>query len=403
MDSWHILRNDHWIILGNIIKRYMLIQIDGTSTKNKGAELMLDAILEEIERQYPSAQIIYNSLSKEDIQYKTSLKVLDRPFRLIYGDKLGTIFSRLGLPNRYFTNYFPFSNVDLVLDASGFKFGDQWNHSDAFIKILEDYYRDIKKNGSKIILLPQALGPFNSDSGKKVFSILNKYVDYVFAREAVSFNYMINSGFDKNKIEQSLDFTNLVRGELPIELEWTKSQVCIIPNKKMLTHSSLKQDDYLNSIRAIIDLAKSKGLNSFLLNHEGVGDYNMCVEINKSLDSPVEIVDGLNAKQIKGVISGAYFVFSSRYHGVASSLSQGVPCLATSWSHKYKLLFLDYGLEEMIVNPSAGLSTLLEKVGKCLDPVQNSILRRQIVSSHEVLKARTSTMWKKVWSEFQKA
>ena len=39
----------------------MNIQIDGTNTLNKGAELMLFTILKRIEEQFPNSKIFYNS------------------------------------------------------------------------------------------------------------------------------------------------------------------------------------------------------------------------------------------------------------------------------------------------------------------------------------------------------
>ncbi len=39
----------------------MRIQIDGTNSLNKGAELMLNAVMEQIEKKYPNAEVFYNS------------------------------------------------------------------------------------------------------------------------------------------------------------------------------------------------------------------------------------------------------------------------------------------------------------------------------------------------------
>src|SRR5690606_1588439 len=124
---------------------------------------------------------------------------------------------------------------------------------------------------------------------------------------------------------------------------------CFIPNKKMLTHTTSKKETYLKLFRSLINISKERGLNPFLLNHEGKGDYDICLRIAEGLDFKLPILTNLNAYEVKSVIGKSLFVVSSRFHGVASSLNQGIPCLATSWNHKYGELFKDFGIYESIL------------------------------------------------------
>lgn len=108
----------------------------------------------------------------------------------------------------------------------------------------------------------------------------------------------------------------------------------------MIKKTSTHANDYIHFLCSIIEHVKAKGYNVFMLNHEGELDLSLCNDVNSLLDSKIEIVTGLNALEIKGVISQCYFLISSRYHGIVNALNTGVPCVATSWSHKYKELFV---------------------------------------------------------------
>lgn len=375
----------------------MIIQIDGIGTINKGAELMLYAILEEIEERFSDATVLLNSYKVSPKEIDTNLEVKKRYF-LRLGDYPNTIFKKLGISARIFTTAYADAETDIVLDASGFKFGDQWNHSDRYLNQLENYYMGLKKNGAILVFLPQAFGPFNSSQGNRSITIINKYVDLLISRDEVSTNYLIDAGCNKKKVCQYSDFTNLVSGSMSSGYESLEGNVCIIPSSKMITNTKLESEAYINFNMQIIKNIKGLGHDVFLLNHEGSGDYNLCKRIRDCLNDEIHIVDGLGAKEIKGIIGNSYLVISSRFHGVANALSQGVPCFATSWSHKYKMLFQDYKLEDHILNITNGAETSFGKIKPFLEKRKNELIRNKIEMCSDDLKKETREMWKSVWS-----
>ena len=374
----------------------MKIQVDGTNTLNKGAELMLYAVLEEIEPKYPNAKIIYNSFGKGYKEINTSLKI-SGDLRLSYGFYPGIILSKLKLPYQYFTNFYPKKDIDILLDASGFRLGDQWNRNKQYIKTLELYYKALKANGTKIILLPQALGPFSTVVGKETARVLNEYADLIIARESYSHKYLIEANVNPDKVIVSPDFTNLVKGVLPTQYDSISGKVCIIPNKKMLTHTSFGKGKYLELIQNVIQTVIESGHGVFILNHEGAGDMEICNSINAMFNNELQIITNLTAKEVKGVIGASYFTFSSRYHGVASALSQVVPCLATSWSHKYQLLFKDYGLENQVIDLDSSQGDVQSRIKNYLDANNNKSMRDAIRERKGALENTSRAMWNQVW------
>ena len=103
----------------------MKITLYGVETCNKGAELMLYAILQEIERKFPDATVyIPHSRCKQGLDYiETSLKLRYTPFSRII-DKLyiPQIFYKLNYPQAFLARFDSKKGTDLFLDGSGFAF-----------------------------------------------------------------------------------------------------------------------------------------------------------------------------------------------------------------------------------------------------------------------------------------
>ena len=377
----------------------MKIQIDGTNTQNKGAELMLLSILEQIEARYPEAFVLFNSIMSDPKKIKTSLP-FKRTALLSYGRYVRSLLSRIGLPYySLLSEYHPLKNIDLVLDASGFRLGDQWDHSIQFLDRLENYYKKLKQNGTKIILLPQAFGPFHTRMGKRSVEILNRYADLIVARESISKEYLLEAGGRADKIIQYPDFTVNVKGIFPEEFKQIKGHVCIIPNKKMITHTELNAEKYLSNLIDIIIKIKTAGKEVFLLNHEAEGDLDICTRISRYFNTPLPVITGLNARETKGVIGTSLMVISSRYHGVASSLNQGVPCLATSWSHKYEMLLLDFGLTDQIIDISKNTTLAWPKIEVLLSQEGNLRMRQHLNAKKNALSMSIHSMWDIIWGK----
>jgi colanic acid/amylovoran biosynthesis protein len=379
----------------------MKIQIDGTNTVNKGAELMLYAILQEIEKKYPEAKVIYNRLGEKISYIQTPLNFKTRPFSteisMLAKLKIRGLLRRLSIPCSFLSTKYPLSGIDIILDAGGFQFSDQWNRSDYELSLGENYYRNLKKNGTKIIFLPQAFGPFQTENGKKSAVMVSKYADIIFARETVSYKYLVEAGVDKNKIKIYPDFTAPIEGIIPKQYEFLKNGVCIIPNIRMIDKGVIPMENYLSFIIQIIKKVKEMNKIPFLLNHEGRKDAYLCKIINEQFENSLTIADKLTALEVKGIISQSYLLISSRFHGVASALNSGVPCLATSWSHKYEELFKDYNQFNCVLDIK-NIEKSLEQIEEYLsEQVHEEIACNLKNNTKSFIEGKNKEMWNVVW------
>lgn len=370
----------------------MMIEIKGIGLPNRGAELMLLAILEQFENRGVEANFVVEPLGEYSTRVKYNLFQKSRFFGK--GFNFGWPFclipkilrEKYGIVNK--------SEIDLVIDASGFAYGDKWG-----AKLINDRlgneinYFNHKK--IKVILLPQALGPFEdksvAEASKKIFD----KVDLLMARDDISFDYVNKLG-NFNKLMQFPDFTNLVT---PIEIDkysQLKNRACVIPNFQMMRRGN-SGEEYAQTLADTIVHLKDLDQNPFLLIHEGQRDLDLANKVNALLNKPVDVIDPKDAIVIKSIISGASILVGSRFHGIVSALSTGVPVVAMGWSHKYEMLLKEYGVPELLVQVDSELVSKL-----CTRLLNDEEYRLKILTTMRTsaveLKKQSVKMWDQVFT-----
>lgn len=384
----------------------MIVTLEGIGTLNKGAELMMYAMLQEIEKKDPGS-IVYLPIdsAKQGLNYiSTTLDVRLKPVQKIRDwckrNHIIGICKRLHIPiSTIFEDKYYVNGTDYLIDGSGFHYSDVWNHSQKRMENRRHLLESHKRHGAKIVLMPQAFGPLNKKSMKDGIREVDKYADIVFCRDDVSWAYLEECGqINMSKVKRFCDYTSLVTPVIPPEYKHLYGGVCIIPNCRLFDKSDLTFDEYLGFVKKIISLAQAYGKVPYLLNHEGDADTKIATQIIQNLDSPIELVDNLNALEVKGMISTAYCVISSRFHGVASALNTCVPCIATGWSHKYQELFKDYGVENGMIEINDSPENQQVLLQNILDEEKNKKQRASLEASVSKIQNKVREMWKIIWS-----
>ena len=97
-------------------------------------------------------------------------------------------------------------------------------------------------------------------------------------------------------------------------------------------------------------------------------------------------------------MSTAYAVITARYHALANALNSGVPALSCSWSHKYEMLYKDYGLSGYIIDMNNNKDEIIRQISMFIEPDNIELIKKQLKSSVLEVRKLTQEMWSKVWS-----
>ena len=172
------------------------------------------------------------------------------------------------------------------------------------------------------------------------------------------------------------------------------AQVLIIPNIKLLEQTKFEKETLINFFKNLIEEIKLKGYSPSFLIHEGVKDENLAIAINKILAQKIPIIIEPDALKQKAIIGNSYAVITGRFHGLVSSLSQGVPSIGLSWSHKYEMLLNDYNQKEFLIDfENNNVKSLVENI---LDKENNDRIRIELQEKAKTEKERTFEMWRMV-------
>ncbi len=375
----------------------MIIEIRKAGFVNKGAELMLHAALQKLKSRYPDATFVMApTTEKSDHPYRklTQLGFLPKASLWRYGIQWGNLANLAPRQLREMYGVVLDKEVDVVIDAAGFAYSDQWGDEPSIE--LAQSTKAWARNGTRVILLPQALGPFTTDKIQAAMKTVVDNVDLVFARERVSYEHLTRLTGERDNVRQAPDFTNLISGVLPADFDVEQNRFCIVPNCRMLDKTDQQtRDAYLPFLITCTRYLLEKGAKPFVLVHEGKGDLALAEQVSAAVGG-IPIVRESGPLEIKGILGACSGTLGSRFHGLVSALSQGVPALATGWSHKYQMLFEDYGFPEGLVQVTSDEAEIKRKLDLVTD--DSARIAALIQARTAALKQQSEQMWEQVFA-----
>lgn len=377
----------------------MLIEVKGVQFVNKGAGLMLRAVVDRLRSVVPGVEFALTPGPNAPYQRIAAVGAWQRlrlPGAPVDADALCyRLPQRVRRAARRY-GIVTEADVDAVLDASGFAYGDAWGDPP-----LASTAREIERlaaRGKPYLFLPQAFGPFSDSAATRRFGRALAQAALVCARDARSHDHLARiAGPAVARIEIFPDFTLAVPGDAQAAQRWRvdRTTALVVPNAEMQGPRNpdvATRNGYVPLLEALVRRLRELGYVPRVLNHEGAADAALCETLRAATgDAPV--IDEDDPLAVKGVIGAAGIVVSSRFHGCASALSQSVPCLATAWSHKYGELFADFGVADCVLDsadPAAAVARI-EVLAAGRDAVRERLAIRQAA-----LAARTEAMWDRV-------
>lgn len=389
----------------------MIVEIHGAGFKNKGAELMLRTVVNELKTHIPRLKpAIDPTYGSYESRSRLGLRQMIPPRSHVGALGFSNRFlrqklfaaSKIEKLSKYFGGLDPYgctslSNVKALIDIAGFAYTDQWGSQPTkdFAK-LTDYYR---RHNKPVILLPQAFGPFHNEETKVAFKRVIENANLVFARDRVSYQYARELAANSDKVMQAPDLTLFYANSTTDDIQVNSNYVCIVPNARMLDQGKKQWSKIYESY--LIQISReilSQGLQIKIVVHDSSGqDLSIAKRIlNEISSTDAVIVNKSDPLVIKEIIGGSLMLVGSRYHSLVASLSKNVPAIALGWAHKYEMLFEDFGVEQFMVSHDTSIEAVLELVKKLSDREQNLYLRKQIREKLQNMRFENQKMWKLV-------
>ena len=245
----------------------MNVLLDINGLVNRGDQLMLATCYEQTRARLPRATIcVGENVYREGIAWCRARGVLPlAPRRPGANARFKEYAVRIfqAASHRRFRLY-P-SQIDLVLAAPGFHYGDAFAniYSDRMVEREIRKFRSFKKKKRRIVLLPQALGPFEKPLSHRLFEGVLACTDIVYARDKTSFDLVLKWFPEaKTRLRLGPDFTCLAEGTNPTVSFPHRSTVVIIPNVRMTTHAGESGESYVAFMVNVCKMLTERGARS---------------------------------------------------------------------------------------------------------------------------------------------
>jgi polysaccharide pyruvyl transferase WcaK-like protein len=391
----------------------MTIEIHGTGTHNRGAQLMAIAIADRLTNAFPECRLVVpqmfgNYKSRAQYGFWTTNEESYRfrsdslypilqygPDSLLFAARLvDQSVSRLLEPNHQARQALGLARpneIDAVLDASGFAFSDQWGATAARRLVTK---MKLRRSDKPLVLMPQAFGPFEYAKTGRWTRRLFDTADLIFARDDASYNACLGLVEDKGKLFKAPDFTLTVKPLSDCHMTLPSQFTAIVPNRRMIDKRE-GQMNYLPLLHNVYQRLEQLDLNPLFVIHDSKEDLTVLADL-KRIGLRFRTLTSGDPRVLKWILGKATFVVASRFHALVSSLSQGIPCIGLGWSHKYPQLFHDFECSQFMLENLDHNRHLNEMLEVLANDDQRSALALQLTKRSHALKVDVEQMWKKI-------
>jgi len=294
--------------------------------------------------------------------------------------------------------------IDLVVVLGGDDFTEDYGWKRPVINGIK--FSMLKREGLKVVMLGQTMGPYQSFR-KPVMKYFLKKIDKIYPRDPITFKYLKELGLKNMEITDDLALLKLSKQEVKSN---TKQYITYCPSELIYRFSKEgNRQDWINFNLFMIDeiMAKYPTKKVVLLAHvirpETVDDSIIANELYALIKSKYEGRIIIESKemypfQVRNYIQQSLFTISSRMHPVVSSIQCEIPAIALSYSSKYwGIIGERYGLGDYIIDVrdltyDEMRKKFIELVGKIeteYDQIQNKMNDKNKLANKCIMKTLT--------------
>jgi len=383
----------------------VLIEVRKAGFVNKGAQLMLLAILQEVSRRFPAARFAMAPSRKGTSQPLDRIReqgMLAKASLWRAGRQWGDLAALVPRTVRESLGLVLDRDVDTVLDAAGFAYGNPWPTRN-LAELAASAVR-WQQRGTALVLMPQALGRIEKAEDLRHLRTVVDAAQRIYARDTQSLDHLRSVVGEHASLRLAPDFTSLLPGLSPSEdLKRQLSEtIAIIPNARMLDRTDAASGlAYLPFLEGCIASLLAGGLQVALVVHSGAEDLALAKQLRDRYPQ-CRLIDESHPLKIKGFLGSCRGSIGSRYHGLINCLSQGIPAFGTSWSHKYQALYADYDFGAGLISELSA-SVADEVCRHLLDDTWIGATRAHLVQSAERQKDASRVMWEDIFGVIESA
>jgi polysaccharide pyruvyl transferase WcaK-like protein len=222
--------------------------------------------------------------------------------------------------------------------------------------------------GTPLVKMSQALGPFRSLANRTAARIVLPQAHRVFARGKETESHLASLGL--RNVSPAADLAFILNDRVPLpdvpagvlpdgEAEGTLIGVC--PSEVLDRACAARGTDLAGVLAAALDaLVEETGGRVAIVAHSllepekssHTNDYRICVRVRDRMarsDRASLVLADLSPSELRAVISRCDCLVAARFHSMISALCVGVPPVVLAWSHKYREVMSDFGLERFVI------------------------------------------------------
>lgn len=367
--------------MSNVTKKIFVLNAQPGG--NKGAEAMLETVLNFLTENFKNYKIFVESLN-------------DSPAYEVFKNrtKFDVEFIRFSPKNILSPYDVTVSDTDIAIDIGGINYHDKSIKANVRNYIRHSFF---SRKRAKLIFFTQDFGPCEKLTTKIFAKLIYRKAEAIFMRSEKS-RALLEKTIKSNHIYGPYpDCTLLMKPEENSRIIETDYFV-VSPSAIMYNEYG---DEYLTKLAdSIIDISAKNITPVFLVHNFTSNDETSDKEITFRLFQLCENngVKGilkneeLSPRQLKQILNDSLFSLTSRYHVVVGSFSCGTPSISVGWSHKYQEFMDLYNCKHL--NLIYG-ETLSEDILDAVDELfSNSFF-------NEVIKDKSNLLKKNVEMSFE--